>query len=95
MSELGIAGVGTAALAPERDAALREVAQDLEAAFLSEMLRHAGVGSSRSEFGGGIGEEQFSSFLRQEQARAMAVAGGIGLAESLFNALVGRERSAQ
>jgi len=37
--------------------------------------------------GGGIGEEQFSSFLRDEHAGLMVKAGGIGLAEHLFNAL--------
>ncbi|NPD20208.1 rod-binding protein [Alterinioella nitratireducens] len=76
---------------PERTAQLRQVAQDLEASFLAEMLRHAGAGAARDTFGGGVGEEQFSSFLRNEQARAMAQGGGIGLAESLFQALVARE----
>jgi Rod binding domain-containing protein len=68
-------------------AALRHLAQELEAAFLGEMLGHAGLGESRESFGGGIGEEQFASFLRREQATAMVRAGGIGLAESLFLAL--------
>lgn len=72
-----------------RDAALRDRARELEAAFLSEMLRHAGAGEARDSFGGGIGEDQFASFLRDEQARAMAAAGGIGLAESIFRAMGG------
>ncbi|EEW26601.1 rod-binding protein [Rhodobacter ferrooxidans] len=66
---------------------LREQAQALESAFLSEMLGFAGLGKARDSFGGGIGEEQFSSFLRQEQASALVAQGGIGLAESLFQAL--------
>lgn len=70
-----------------RDAQLREAAQKLEATFLAEMLKSAGLGSSRSSFGGGIGEDQFSSFLRDAQAMEMAQSGGIGLAESLFNAM--------
>lgn len=69
---------------------LRQKATELEAAFLSEMLQFAGLGAARDGFDGGIGEEQFSSFLRQEQARLMAERGGIGLAESLFEALVDR-----
>lgn len=77
-----------------RTAQLRQVAQDLEASFLAEMLRHAGAGNARGSFGGGVGEEQFSSFLRNEQVRAMAQGGGIGLAESLFQALVAREGGA-
>ncbi len=66
---------------------LMEKAQALEAAFLAEMLGHAGLGDARDGFGGGIGEEQFASFLRTEQANAMVKQGGIGLAESLFNTL--------
>jgi len=66
---------------------LREKAAQLETAFLAEMLGHAGLGNARESYGGGIGEEQFSSFLRQEQASAMVKAGGIGLTEVLFRAL--------
>lgn len=65
-------------------------AQKLESAFLAEMLKSAGVGKSRQAFGGGIGEEQFESFLREQQAARMVNAGGIGLAQSLFRALVER-----
>jgi Rod binding domain-containing protein len=74
-----------------RDAALREVAQKLEATFLAEMLKSAGLGSQKSEFGGGAGEDQFSSFLVQAQAEEMSKAGGIGLSQTLFEAL--KERS--
>lgn len=69
------------------DARLREAAVQLEATFLSEMLKSAGLGESPDAFGGGEGEEQFASFLRDTQALAMARAGGIGLAEALFEAL--------
>lgn len=67
--------------------ALRKAVTALEANFLSEMLKSAGFGEARRAFGGGVAEEQFSSFLRQEQATAMAEAGGIGLAEAMFAAL--------
>ncbi len=59
----------------------------LEASFLSEMLGYAGVGKTPESFGGGIGEDQFGSFLRDEQARQMVDKGGIGLAEQLFHAM--------
>jgi len=91
MSDLALVPPAAPQLTPERREQLREVARDLEASFLSEMLRYAGSAQARTSFGGGAGEEQFSSFLRTEQARAMAEGGGIGLAESLFNALVARE----
>lgn len=66
---------------------LRQAARDLEAAFLAEMLKSAGLGETPSAFGGGIGEDQFASFMRQAQAEAMVDAGGIGLAERLFESL--------
>ena len=69
-------------------ARLREVALQLEASFLSEMLKNAGFGSARESFGGGAGEEQFSSFLRDAQAKAIVDAGGIGLAQSIFESLL-------
>ncbi|WP_019955558.1 rod-binding protein [Yoonia vestfoldensis] len=69
------------------DNKLREAAQKLEATFLAEMLKSASLGASRSAFGGGIGEDQFSSFLRDAQSLELAKSGGIGLAESLFNAM--------
>ena len=74
-----------------RDNAIREAAEALEASFLSEMLKGAGLGKSREAYGGGTGEDQFSSYLRDAQAREMVKSGGIGLAESLYQALKERE----
>ncbi|CUK12787.1 rod-binding protein [Shimia thalassica] len=68
-------------------APLRKVAQDLEATFLSEMLKSAGFGETSTSFGGGAGEDQFASFLRNEHAAQLAKAGGIGLAETIFESL--------
>lgn len=70
---------------------LRAAAEQLEAGFLAEMLKSAGLGQGRAAFGGGVGEEQFASFLRQSQAEEMVKAGGIGLAESLYHALKERQ----
>lgn len=69
------------------DSKMMEAAKKLEATFLAEMLKAAGFGAPRESFGGGIGEEQFGSFLREEQAREMVEAGGIGMAEALFEAM--------
>lgn len=76
----------TAAL--DRRAVLMDKAKALEAAFLSEMLSYAGVDASEGEFSGGIGEDQYASFLRDTQARAIVDHGGIGLAEKLFQSLI-------
>lgn len=67
---------------------LRLAAENLETAFLSEMLKASGLGESSGSFGGGIGEEQFASFLRDAQAREMVRSGGIGLAEVIHRALM-------
>jgi Rod binding domain-containing protein len=64
-------------------------ARALEASFLSEMLAYAGMGKAQDALGGGIGEEQFASFLRQEQAERMVEKGGIGLAEKIFRSMTG------
>lgn len=86
----GHAVAAQATLPAEEADALRAVARDLEASFLAEMLKHAGFGESRESFGGGVGEDQFASLLRDEHARSLTDRGGIGLAESLFRALVAR-----
>lgn len=69
------------------DAQLAQAARDMEASFLSIMLREAGVGAPRGAFGGGSGEEQFTSFLTDAYAEKIAASGGIGLAERLFHSL--------
>lgn len=78
-----------AAMAPvtDTDRVLRDAAMELEANFLAEMLKSAGVGKTPESFGGGAGEDQFASFLRTEQARQMSHRGGIGLAEAIFESL--------
>ena len=72
---------------PDQDKAMRSAAEELEANFLAEMLKPMGAGAARNSFGGGIGEEQFSSFLLQEESRAMVRSGGIGLAENIFQSM--------
>ena len=74
--------------AASQDAAIRDAAKQLEASFLTEMLKSAGLGKSREGLGGGgEGEDQFSSFLVRAQAEQITEAGGIGLAESLYHAM--------
>lgn len=75
---------------PSRETQLLDAARALEARFLSEMLKSAGVGETPEGFGGGVGEDQFASFLRDAQAQEMAQAGGIGLAQTLFEAMLER-----
>ncbi|MFN2307738.1 MAG: rod-binding protein [Paracoccaceae bacterium] len=72
------------------DSALLDAARALEATFLAEMLKATGLGSMQGDFGGGIGEDQFQSFLTDAQAREMVENGGIGLAEAIFAAMTRR-----
>lgn len=78
-----------------RNALLKQKACDLEAAFLAEMLSHAGLDSAEGGFSGGVGEEQFASFLREAQAKAIVAKGGLGLAENLYQSLVRRDHAAE
>lgn len=79
---------GLPASAPSRHDQLMAKARELEATFLSEMLAHSGLDEMQGDFGGGQGEAQFASFLRQEQARLIVKGGGMGLAQMIFNAMV-------
>jgi len=94
---MDVSGIGTSLpKSPDkaaRDPALMDLARQLEASFLGEMLKHAGVGTPRATFGGGSGETQFSSFLVAEYADAMVKAGGLGLSETIYAALVRKEIS--
>ena len=78
---------GTGGLADD-PARAHKAAQAFEAAFLAEMLRAAGAGAPAGAMGGGIGEDQFASFLVTAQAEGFAARGGIGLAETVLRAML-------
>ncbi len=44
----------------------------LEQVFLEEMLKHTGLETSQSAFGGGVGEEHFGTFLTREYAALLS-----------------------
>mgnify|MGYP000008690726 FL=1 len=54
----------------------------LESAFLAEMLKYTGVDASGS-FSGGIGESQFASWLTEQRADALSRRIDLKFAESL------------
>lgn len=78
---------GQPGLKADKDLKLLKAAQDLEVSFLTEFLKHTDKSSENSSFDGGIGEQQFGSFLHREHAKAMVSTGGIGLAETIFDSL--------
>lgn len=93
ISATSLSTAGAAVRQPE--ARLRDAAEALEATFLAQMLSQAGMGEARESFGGGEGEAAFSDMLATEQAKLMAAHGGIGLAESIFEALKARSAGAR
>ncbi|SFI47532.1 rod-binding protein [Albimonas pacifica] len=88
--------LGAGATTPDRpirgsdDAALRKAAVEFETMFLAEALSAAGLGRPPEGFGGGVGEQAFTSLLVREQARLLAESGGIGLAERIYRSLIGK-----
>ncbi len=73
--------------ADQRDEQLRRTAKAFEASFLTEMLKLTGLDAPAQTFGGGAGEEAFSSFVAEQRAAQMTAHGGIGLSEQIFRAL--------
>lgn len=57
----------------------QKLADQLEQAFLEEMLKYCGPKPGEGAFAGGPGEEQFSSFLTREYAALMAQKLDLGL----------------
>ena len=76
--------------APASTSSFRQSAQALETAFLAEMLKSAGIFRPSEELGGGAGEEQFTSFLADAQARAIVARGGLGLSDAIERSLMAR-----
>ncbi len=66
------------------------LAQDLEATFLAQMLAHAKLGDQSGDFGGGPGAAHMQSFLIEAHASQITQAGGIGLSEHIYHAIVAR-----
>ena len=74
----------------------RETAQDFEAMFLSIMLDFMWKGPNTDAlFGGGNGEDMFRSVLTQEYGKTMARAGGVGLADTIYQEIIKLQEAAQ
>lgn len=64
------------------EAQIAAKAEEFEAVFLSQMLKHMFEGIETSEaFGGGHGEEAFKSMMIEEYGEIIAKTGGIGVAD--------------
>ncbi|MFQ8430734.1 rod-binding protein [Amaricoccus sp. W119] len=76
--------------ATDADAAALRAAEAFETSFLAEMLKESGVNQASSSFGGGAGEEAFSSFLTEQYAAKLAGRAELGLSQRIFEALKAR-----
>lgn len=67
----------------------RQVAEELEGVFLSQVLQpmFANV-SAEAPFGGGLAEDMWRSLQVEEYGKAMARSGGIGLADAVMREIL-------
>lgn len=73
---------------PGRDSPEWAAAKAFETQFLAEMLKYTGLGDTHTDMGGGLGEAQISSLMVEKQAERIVDAGGIGIAETVWHALM-------
>ena len=72
----------------------RAAAQDFEAVFLNSMFQHmfTGIGGE-GPFGGGGAGGVWRSMLTEQYSRSFAKAGGIGIADHVYRALIARQEA--
>lgn len=64
------------------EAEITAKAEEFEAVFLSQMLKHMFAGIETNEaFGGGTGEDVFKDMMTDEYGKIIARTGGIGVAD--------------
>jgi Rod binding domain-containing protein len=82
--------------APGAHAKARAVAQDFEAVFLNTMLSEMFTGIGKEgPFGGGPAAGVWRSFLTDEYAKSFARAGGVGIADDVYRALIAHQEAAR
>jgi len=80
----------TAPAAPDRAVRLRKAATEFEAVAIGELLApmFATVDTAHGLFGGGEAEATWRPMMVQAIGRQMAAHGGLGLADSIYSALM-------
>lgn len=67
----------------------RDVAQEFESVFLTQMLQHMFEGiKTDGPFGGGQSETIYRSMLNQYYAEAVSKRGGIGIADAVYSEIL-------
>ena len=76
------------------NARAKHAAQEFEAVFLNQMFQHMFTGiDGDGPFGGGGAGGVWRSFLSDEYAKTFAKAGGIGLADHVYRALIAQQEA--
>lgn len=91
---LSLTGVQAPKMIDGNLAKAKATAQDFEAVFLNTMFEHmfTGVGGD-GPFGGQGATGVWRSFLTDEYAKSFAKAGGIGIADQVYKAMLARQGS--
>ena len=66
----------------------RAKAQDFEAVFLNSMFSQMFTNVNEGPFSGGQAANTWRSFLTEEYSKSFAKAGGIGIADSVYQQLI-------
>jgi Rod binding domain-containing protein len=95
MRSAPLAAAAAHAPAAADTARVRRVAEDFEAMFLAEMLKPMFAELTAEEpFGGGSGEDIWRTFEVEEFGKALARAGGIGLADDVARQMLALQEKA-
>jgi peptidoglycan hydrolase FlgJ len=90
----GVAPLANATAGKKVNAKVWAAAQNFEASFLGSMFENMFTDiDGEGPFGGGQATGIWRSFLTQEYAKIFAKAGGIGLAEPVYRALIAHQEA--
>ena len=78
----------TTNISPAVAAKARAKAQDFEAVFLNSMFGHMFAHVNEGPYSGGEAANTWRSFLTEEYSKNFAKAGGIGIADSVYQQLI-------
>jgi Rod binding domain-containing protein len=78
----------SANVSPAAAAKARASAQDFEAVFLNSMFSHMFAHVNEGPYSGGEAAKTWRSFLTEEYSKTFAKAGGIGIADSVYQQLI-------
>jgi flagellar protein FlgJ len=94
LGKVGALGTVAATAARSTDAKARAAAEDFEAVFVNTMFQQmfAGIGGE-GPFGGKGGAGVWRSFLADEYAKSFVKAGGIGIADHVYRALIAQQEA--